>query len=105
MHGFSFPNYLADLGAKAQSDIYAKSSTDLALRDAFRKMRRFLMTTQHLSEDEAISLMSIAVDFGDHPGRRRQLGRPRHRAQEPVHGRLRSAAADRRSRLDYARGR
>jgi acetamidase/formamidase len=64
VHGFSFPNYLADLGAKAQSEIYSKSSTDLALRDAFRKMRRFLMTTQRLSEDEAVSLMSIAVDFG-----------------------------------------
>jgi len=64
VHGFSFANYLAELGAKAQSDIYGKSSTDLALRDAFRKMRRFLMTTQKLTEDEAISLMSIAVDFG-----------------------------------------
>jgi acetamidase/formamidase len=64
VHGFSFPNYLAQLGPKAQSDIYGKSSTDLALRDAFRKMRRFLMTTQHLTEDEAISLMSVAVDFG-----------------------------------------
>ncbi len=64
VHGFSFPNYLADLGPKAQSEIYGKSSTDLALRDAFRKMRRFLMTTQHLGEDEAVSLMSIAVDFG-----------------------------------------
>ncbi|MCA8959752.1 MAG: acetamidase, partial [Planctomycetes bacterium] len=50
--------------AKAQSEIYSKSSTDLALRDAFRKMRHFLMTTQGLSEDEAVSLMSIAVDFG-----------------------------------------
>jgi acetamidase/formamidase len=64
VHGFSFPNYLAELGVKAQSEIYSKSSTDLALRDAFRKMRRFLMTTQRLSEDEAVSLMSIAVDFG-----------------------------------------
>ena len=64
VHGFSFPNYLAELGPKAQSDIYSKSSTDLALRDAFRKMRRFLMTTQKLTEDEAISLMSVAVDFG-----------------------------------------
>jgi acetamidase/formamidase len=64
VHGFSYPNYLAELGAKAQSEIYSKSSTDLALRDAFRKMRRFLMTTQSLTEDEAISLMSIAVDFG-----------------------------------------
>jgi len=64
VHGFSFPNYLAELGPKAQSDIYSKSSVDLALRDAFRKMRHFLMTTQHLTEDEAISLMSVGVDFG-----------------------------------------
>ena len=34
------------------------------MKDAFRKMRRFLMTTKGLSEDEAISLMSVAVDFG-----------------------------------------
>jgi acetamidase/formamidase len=64
LHGFSFPNYLAELGANAQNDIFGKSSIDLALRDAFRKMRHFLMTTQGLSEDEAVSLMSIAVDFG-----------------------------------------
>ena len=64
LHGFSFANYLAELGATAQSEIYAKSSIDLALRDAFRKMRHFLMTTKGLTEDEAISLMSVAVDFG-----------------------------------------
>jgi acetamidase/formamidase len=64
VHGFSFPNYLAELGPKAQSEIYGKSSVDLALRDAFRKMRRFLMTTQGLTEDEAVSLMSVGVDFG-----------------------------------------
>jgi acetamidase/formamidase len=64
IHGFSFANYLAELGDKAQSEIFAKSSIDLAMRDAFRKMRHFLMTTKGLSEDEAISLMSVAVDFG-----------------------------------------
>ena len=53
-----------ELGQKAQSDIYEKSSIDLALRDAFRKMRSFLMTTKGLSEDEAISLISVGVDFG-----------------------------------------
>ena len=53
-----------ELGPKAQTEIYAKSTLDLAMRDAFRKMRRFLMTTQGLSEDEAISLMSVGVDFG-----------------------------------------
>lgn len=64
LHGFSFPNYLAELGSKAQSEIYGKSSIDLAMRDSFRKMRHFLMTTQGLNEDEAVSLISIAVDFG-----------------------------------------
>jgi acetamidase/formamidase len=34
------------------------------MRDAVRKMRSLLMNAQHLSEDEAISLMSVAVDFG-----------------------------------------
>ena len=34
------------------------------MRDAFIKTRRFLMTTKGLSEDEAISLISVAVDFG-----------------------------------------
>lgn len=32
--------------------------------DAFRKVRHFLMTTTGLSEDETISLTSVAVDFG-----------------------------------------
>jgi acetamidase/formamidase len=34
------------------------------MRDAYRKIRNFLMKTQNLSEDEAISLISVAVDFG-----------------------------------------
>jgi acetamidase/formamidase len=64
LHGFSYANYLVELGDKAQQTIYEKSSVDLALKDAFKKMRAFLMSTKGLSEDEAISLMSIAVDFG-----------------------------------------
>src|SRR5262250_2912292 len=43
LHGFSFANYLEALGPRAQSEIYEKSSIDLALKDAFRKMRAFLM--------------------------------------------------------------
>ncbi|MEM9447263.1 MAG: acetamidase/formamidase family protein [Cyanobacteria bacterium P01_E01_bin.6] len=64
VHGFSYANYLAELGDTAQQDIYSNSSVDGAMRDAFRKMRHFLMTTQGMSEDEAITLMSVAVDFG-----------------------------------------
>ncbi|MDR3507097.1 MAG: acetamidase/formamidase family protein [Caulobacteraceae bacterium] len=63
VHGFSCSNYLAELGQTAQSEIYKKSSLDTAMRDAVRKMRRFLMTAKGLSEDEAVSLMSVAVDF------------------------------------------
>ena len=64
LQGFSYANYLQELGPNAQADIYGKSSIDLAMRDAFRKMRQFLMHAKGLTEDEAISLMSIAVDFG-----------------------------------------
>jgi hypothetical protein len=45
-HGFSFANYLAELGDKAQTEIFGKSSLDRAMRDAFRKMRHFLMATK-----------------------------------------------------------
>jgi acetamidase/formamidase/AraC-like DNA-binding protein len=64
IHGFSHANYLAELGDKAQSEIYKKSSLDQAMKDAFRKARRFLMTAKNFSEDEAISLLSVGVDFG-----------------------------------------
>jgi acetamidase/formamidase len=62
--GFSHPNYLAEFGTQGQSEVYARSSLDLAMKDAFRKMRRFLMNIKGLTEDEAIALMSAAVDFG-----------------------------------------
>ena len=64
VHGFSVANYLAERGENAQTEIFGKSSLDAAMRDAFRKMRHFLMATKGLTEDEAISLMSVAVDFG-----------------------------------------
>lgn len=62
--GFSHADYLKELGEDAQSEVYKKSTIDAAMRDAFRKARRFLMTTKRLSEDEAISLLSVGVDFG-----------------------------------------
>jgi acetamidase/formamidase/AraC-like DNA-binding protein len=64
VQGFSHPDYLSDLGEAAQSEVYKRSSLDGAMRDAFRKARRFLMTAHRLSEDEAVSLLSVAVDFG-----------------------------------------
>ena len=63
-HGFSYPQYLTQLGLDAQHEISKKSAVDLAMRAAYRKVRDFLMQTHHLREDEAISLISVAVDFG-----------------------------------------
>ena len=40
------------------------ANIDQAMRDAFRKLRRFLMIAHRMSEDEAIALMSVAADFG-----------------------------------------
>jgi acetamidase/formamidase len=64
VYGFTFPNYLAELGPNAQLEVAKHANIDKAMRDAFRKLRRFLMTVHRMSEDEAIALMSVAADFG-----------------------------------------
>ena len=64
VHGFSHPNYLAEFGEEGQSKIYRRASLKAAMRDAYRKMRRFIMANKRLSEDEAVSLISAGVDFG-----------------------------------------
>jgi acetamidase/formamidase/AraC-like DNA-binding protein len=63
IQSFSYENYLRDLGRDAQSEVYKRSTVDQALRNTFRQTRRFLMDTYALSEDDAVSLMSVAVDF------------------------------------------
>ncbi len=64
IQGFSYANHLAQLGPLAQTDVYKKTSLDMAMRDAFRKVRRYFMTAHKLTEDEAISVISVGVDFG-----------------------------------------
>jgi acetamidase/formamidase/AraC-like DNA-binding protein len=64
IQAFSYQNYLRELGRHAQSDVYARSTIDMALRSAFRQARRFLMDAFDLTEDEALSVMSLASDFG-----------------------------------------
>lgn len=64
IQGLSYADYQKELGAKAQSQVYKNSSMEAAMRDAFRKTRHYLMTEHRLTEDEAISLISVAVDFG-----------------------------------------
>ncbi len=64
IHGFSSPNYLQEFGDDADTKMAENSSLDSAMNDAVNKTRRFLMDTRNLSEDEAISLISVSVDFG-----------------------------------------
>jgi acetamidase/formamidase len=62
--GFSHPDYLNELGKTAQSVVYSHSTLDAAVQNAFRQARRFLMSAYRLTEDEAISLISVGVDIG-----------------------------------------
>jgi acetamidase/formamidase len=63
VHGFTFPNYLAELGEDAQSKIFQMSSLDPALKDSSAKLRDFLVNGMNLTEDEAISLITVGGDF------------------------------------------
>jgi acetamidase/formamidase len=63
VHGFTFRNYLAELGKEAQTQIFQKSSLDPALKDCSTKLRDFLMKGMNLSEDEAYSLITVGSDF------------------------------------------
>jgi acetamidase/formamidase len=67
VHGFSFANYLEELGEdpqEAQDTIYDNPSLDQAMYDAAQKMAGFLTGPMGLSHNEAYSLMSVGVDFG-----------------------------------------
>ena len=67
VHGFSYPNYLAEVGSgpqEAQDTMYQSSSLDQAMYDAATKMLGFLTGPMALTHNEAYSLMSVAVDFG-----------------------------------------
>jgi len=66
-HGFSYQNYLTELGYHNGTNtglgIYGKSSVDRAVGNAMRNGKALLMNKGY-SEDEAITLMSVAADFG-----------------------------------------
>ncbi|MEB3358966.1 MAG: acetamidase/formamidase family protein, partial [Synechococcales bacterium] len=63
VHGFTYRNYLEELGEDAQSEIFQLSSLDPALKDSSTKVRDFLMNGMNLSEDEAYSLITVSSDF------------------------------------------
>ena len=48
----------------SQGAVYVTPSLEHAMKYAFRMNRRFLVSDMGLTEDEAISSLSSAVDFG-----------------------------------------
>jgi len=67
-HGFSYQNYLTELGYNVPGHdvgpgIYGNSSVDRAVANAMRNGKKLLMNKGY-SEDEAITIMSVAGDFG-----------------------------------------
>jgi hypothetical protein len=99
LHGFSYPNYLAEFSTSAQSEVYQKSTLDLAMRDAFIKIRRFLMTTKGLSEDEATSRISVGCRFWRDASGGRKLGRSRDYPEDAVYGLKRRGSTPTNARL------
>lgn len=63
VHGFTYRNYLEELGEDAQNLIFQRSSLDPALKDCSTKLRDFLKNGMNLSEDEAYSLITVGSDF------------------------------------------
>ena len=93
IHGFTYTDYLAALGysstacngaaysglggnatysplgcpslaAGGQSSIFFNSRTDDAVANAFHQAKAFVMSYTSLSEDNAISMLTVACDFG-----------------------------------------
>lgn len=63
VHGFAFTNYLDEL--EDPSEIFSEGdSIDMAFEDAYNKTVNWLRSVKGLSEAEAITMMSLSVDFG-----------------------------------------
>jgi len=63
VHGFTETDYLETFSEKP-SDIYGASSIDKAMKNAFTQTRKFMIARWGLTEMEATTLITQAVDFG-----------------------------------------
>uniref|UniRef100_A0A383V546 Acetamidase n=1 Tax=Tetradesmus obliquus TaxID=3088 RepID=A0A383V546_TETOB len=65
IHGYAYGNYLTELNPPGQ--VFAKgASLDKAFEGVYRNARDWLMSAWDLSEDQAISLLTVACDFNVH---------------------------------------
>lgn len=63
VHGFTETDYLATF-ADNPADIYGASSIDKAMKNAYTQTRKFVMNVYGLTEMEATSYITQAIDFG-----------------------------------------
>lgn len=64
VHGWSYNDYLSELGPNAQTLVFNISSPlDKAFNNTFYNARRFMMNTFNLTEDNAITAMTVGGDF------------------------------------------
>jgi hypothetical protein len=62
VHGFSYNDYLSELGANAQSLVFNVSSPlDKAFNNTFYNARKFLMSAFNLTEDNAHTAMTVRI--------------------------------------------
>jgi len=63
VQGYTFADYLNEL-PNPQSAIYSNSSIDRAMTVAYNNTRDWMMNTLNMTEDQVITAITIAVDFG-----------------------------------------
>jgi hypothetical protein len=64
VHGWSYNDYLSELGPDAQNQVFNISSPlDKAFNTTFYNARTFMMQAFNLTEDDAISAMTVGGDF------------------------------------------
>ena len=63
VQGYTYANYLDEL-EDPMSTIYGESSIDKAMTVAYNNTRDWMMNTLDMTEDQAITAITVAVDFG-----------------------------------------
>jgi acetamidase/formamidase len=63
IQGYTYSDYLTELD-NPMSTIYGESSLDKAMTVAYNATRDFLMATTGMTEDQVITAITIATDFG-----------------------------------------
>lgn len=64
IHSFTHIDYLADFAPGEEGGVYGDSAIDPAMKNAFTQTRKWMMAKYSLSETEAWTIITQAVNFG-----------------------------------------